>query len=138
MAILLIVIGNYGYSFGKPDHSEISVQYTQKEENGKFVFKATPKGALVANFSSAPWSMKIRNSTNIEFIKKILDVGMLDKNLPGFHLSATLNNREDFSFDFDFVAFVCTKDKTKCYRDSHKRTCHWDKKNLNCSIRKKS
>lgn len=110
----------------KGTNSTLSIERTQEN----LVFKIEPHKDLAIS-PDAPWSVKLANVNNLSPETLNLAKKNFDLKIPGFKIAlGTAQNKEKHgtakdgdkkpipsSFDYTLTAFVCTVDKTKCFRD---------------------
>jgi hypothetical protein len=84
-----------------------------KQEKDKINFKVIPNEGLIIN-PDGPWSLRLKNGDKEnKWDKKSFDLNTASISVP--------KSIDKFS-EFTLVAFVCTADKKKCYRDVHKES----------------
>ena len=121
----LVIVSVTAYGFGKPQHSKVSVQSTPKDGNLEFVFKIEPNSDMSVTFD-APWTLDIKNAEGLTLSKEKLKKSDLDQKLPGFKVSTTAAPKaKSGEVEYKLVSFICTKDKTRCYREVHKGKHNW-------------
>lgn len=127
-AILLFgLVSTNGYARKMFSSLEITkIQSTgdvKNQKNKQLQFKIVPKPGLVVN-EDGPWSLDITTSekSSLTLMKTKYSKKEMDLKLPGVVVSYEKSGTEVSSLDYKFLAFVCTKDKKKCYFDIHKGT----------------
>ena len=113
-------------AFGKPEHSLVKAKAATGDQGQlNFEFKVEPNKDMQVTLD-APWQLKVSGHQGLVFEKTTLKKADLDEALPGFKLAAsgkpTVANG---SVDFQLTAFICTQDKTRCYREVHKGRVPW-------------
>lgn len=108
----------------QPKHSKVEVSEVascteSKGATKERVFKVhvKPNDGLVVNMDG-PWSLTVKNPKGVTIAKPTLAKGDFDKSIPGFKLPVSCDAAKG-SFDYQIMAFVCTKDKKLCYFDRH-------------------
>ncbi len=110
----------------KGTNSTLSIERTQEN----LVFKIEPHKDLAISHD-APWSAKLTNVNNLSPEALSLAKKDFDPKIPGFKFAlgtpqdkgkpgttkAGDKNPSPSSFDYTVTAFICTVDKTKCFRD---------------------
>lgn len=123
LAALLVtagIISQLAYSFGKPEHSILESNVIENKDGSyKVQFKIKPKKDIKVTYD-APWSLTLKNAKGTVLTKDKFKKEDFKKELIGF--SVDIKAAKNFSFDYALAAFVCTKDKTRCYREVHKGT----------------
>lgn len=79
--------------------------------------KVIPDKGLVVN-TDGYWKLTVQNPKGLTVAKPNLVKADFDKDLPGFKLPVSCT-ADKGSFDYQIMAFVCTKDKKLCYFDRH-------------------
>lgn len=79
--------------------------------------KVIPDKGLVVN-TDGYWKLTVTNPKGLTVAKPTLVKADFDKDLPGFKLPVSCT-ADKGSFDYQIMAFVCTKDKKLCYFDRH-------------------
>ncbi|SMF34007.1 hypothetical protein [Pseudobacteriovorax antillogorgiicola] len=111
-------------AFGAKHSSlETSVENQGQDLTIKFKIKANDGLELT---HQAPWSVTITEAKDLsletkngKFVTK-----EYDKDLPGFTLKTKAQSQSG-SFNYKMRAFVCKKDKTKCFPQTHKGKIDW-------------
>ncbi len=110
----------------KGANSTLAIERSQEN----LVFKIEPNKDLAIS-PDAPWSVKLTNVSHLSPETLSLTKKDFDLKIPGFKIPLeTPQGKEKSgagkaggktptpsSFDYTLTAFVCTVDKTKCYRD---------------------
>lgn len=113
-AALVFLIAAISFGFGKPEHSTVSVTKSGNTIN----IKAIPNEGLKITYD-APWSLKFKNVKGVELEKNSMKKDELNTSDASYNIKFSPASK-DWNADFEFVSFVCTEDKTKCYREVHK------------------
>jgi hypothetical protein len=90
-------------------------------------FKVVPKEGMAINMEG-PWKLEIEAPEGTSLAKKTLEKADMDAKLPGFVVSGTLKGpipKGGYVAPYKLIAFVCTADKTKCFREVHKGEVRW-------------
>lgn len=109
----------------QPKHSKVEITEAASCSESKgaaakervFKVHVKPNDGLVVNMDG-PWSLTVKNPKGVTIAKPTLAKGDFDKSIPGFKLPVSCNAAKG-SFDYQIMAFVCTKDKKLCYFDRH-------------------
>lgn len=104
-------------------HSKLEVIQETKGADITLTFKVTPDADMTATIDNAPWSLALEKVQGLTFTKQpekwtVKDPEM-DVKLPGFKIVGKATGATA-GFDYNLRAFVCTKDKTRCYPEQHK------------------
>lgn len=111
-------LSSASYGFAKAS-SKASVQITSVKDKGaaKLVFKTVPKDGLVINHEG-PWSLDIKNITGAKSTVTSLKRGDWKEDSASFDLPVVANaSAKEADVQYKLVSFVCTKEKTQCYRE---------------------
>lgn len=105
----------------QPKHSKVEISEAVSCSNSAkervFKVQVKPDKGLVVNMDG-PWSLAVKNPKGMTIAKPTLAKGDFDKSIPGFKLPVSCTAAKG-SFDYQIMAFVCTKDKKLCYFDRH-------------------
>lgn len=112
-------------------HSEVNAQgeaVAATANQLRLVFAVRPASGLHINLEG-PWALTLKNpSGGVSLAKTGWTKADLDDKLPGFVAQASVTPQTNTGdVDYDLVAFVCTDDKTQCYRDVHHGRLHWQR-----------
>jgi hypothetical protein len=118
--ILCFALASKLIAFGT-EHSALKPQVTNNGHAVEAVFVITANPGLELTFD-APWTLEVSNTKNLDVTdKNDLVVKDFDKSVSGMRFKAKASQKaESISFDYKIKAFVCTKDKTRCYPQTHK------------------
>lgn len=111
---IFLLNAELAFSFGAPKHSKLEKQI----QDSNIVLKVVPEKGMQLTYD-APWSLKLKNQTNVTFEKLRLGKDDLDQKNGAFKFTASQTNQK-WDADYELTAFICTKDKTRCYRETHK------------------
>lgn len=107
-----------GYGFAKAS-SKATVQISSSKDKGatKLVFKTVPNDGLVINHEG-PWSLEIKNITGVKSNVKTLKRSDWKEDTATFDLPVVADaSAKEADVQYKLVSFVCTKEKTQCYRE---------------------
>ncbi len=106
-------------------HGTVKVDTRPAGENLEFTFKNEPNGGLVINLEG-PWKLELKSSDGLTLAKTTFTRAELDEKNASFTFATTAKPaKPEGEIQYKFVAFVCTKDKTTCYRDVHEGKTSW-------------
>ena len=109
---------------GTPEHSRIEVSQIPAPDGLALTFKVTPHAGMAATMD-APWKLEVEDK-DLVFSKNPLVRTDVDAALPGFVLRATTKpSHPKGQLKYTLTSFICTKEKTQCYREVHKGTFDW-------------
>ena len=89
----------------------------------RFDFKTIPAKGLKIN-TDGPWSLELKSHTGLELAKEKLGRAEFQEAIPGFSLLGKPTEKSG-KIDFKLVVFVCTAEKTQCFRDVHQGSINW-------------
>jgi hypothetical protein len=128
IAVTVFTFSTAAFSFGEPKHSKVEVTSSESDKEISFNLKVIPNEELKITHD-APWNLTIKNEQGIAFANSKFVKADMDGKLPGYKISSKSKpTSKAGSFDYKLVSFVCTKDKTSCYREVHKGTHKWTSK----------
>ncbi len=106
-------------------HGTVEVETKSAGENLEFTFKNVPNGGLVTNLEG-PWKLELKSSDDLTLAKTTFTRPELDEKNASFTFVTTAKPaKPEGEIQYKFVTFVCTKDKTTCYRDVHEGKTTW-------------
>ena len=88
----------------------------QADKRIEFTFKTYPVGDLVIN-KEGPWKLEIISSGKIKFDKTEYKRADWKEDLAGFTALGSASKGNSETIKYKLVAFVCTKDKSQCFRE---------------------
>lgn len=66
----------------------------------------------------APWSLELSDAKGVQFTQTQLKKDDLQQDLPGFAIKGQWQvGSKEVSFAYKMIAFICTTDATRCYRE---------------------
>jgi hypothetical protein len=124
----LLVAAYVGFGFGaKPEHSTVDVSTKQNGANTEFTFKINPNKGMALTLD-APWKLSLKNTDGLTFAATDLNKTAMDDKLPGYVVTTTAApGKAAGKLGYALTAFVCTEDKTQCYREVHQGEVDWKK-----------
>lgn len=124
--LTILVVANVGFSQGRL-HSKLEIKATEHKNNQKeIVFTVTPDAGMKINFDdkkpeTVPWQLEIKNPQGLKVPKLKLEYADFDRDKGQFRFVAANEGKvPERGFDYRLVAFVCTQDKSQCFRDVFK------------------
>jgi hypothetical protein len=88
----------------------------QADKRIEFTFKTHPVGDLVIN-KEGPWKLEIISSGKIKFEKTEYKRTEWKEDVSGFTVLGSATKGKSETIKYKLVAFVCTKDKSQCFRE---------------------
>jgi len=105
-------------------HSQVTATSKRSGDKLHFEFKVGVPEGLVLN-KDGPWALKIVKADGLAFPKNRLGVADFQDGLPGFKTETMAKPGSAGKVEYEATVFVCTKEKTTCYRDVHKGSVDW-------------
>lgn len=96
-----------------------SIDVTAKAQPDKRVeltFKTLPANDLAIN-KDGPWKLEILNSGKLKFEKKEYKRGDWKEDIAGFTVISSPAKTKSEKIKYKLIAFICTKDKSQCFRE---------------------
>ncbi len=113
------------WGMGQPEHSAVAVTSSPAGEQLALTFKIDLKNAMVVNLEG-PWKLELKSSDGLAFASTTLDKAAFDEKMPGYKLTTTAKpTKPAGTVNYTLTAFVCTKDKTRCFREVHQGAHQW-------------
>jgi hypothetical protein len=95
---------------------EVKVDKKTKAAN-QMIFSTKPASGLIVN-DEGPWKLEIKGSKGVDFKVKEVKRGEWIADVAGFRVDySPVAGAKDAEVEFKMVTFVCTKDKSICYRE---------------------
>lgn len=108
-----------------PEHAKIDAAAQSAGDKLQLTFKVVPDAGLHANMEG-PWKLELKNTDGLALVKTTFAKGDMDDKLPGFVVQTTAKPAKlGGDVDYTLTAFVCTDDKTQCYREVHTGKLPW-------------
>jgi hypothetical protein len=113
-------------SLGEPVNSSVEAAATLADSGTyNFTIKIGLKDGIALNVD-APWKLTIKAHEGLTLDKTESVAKDFDPKLPGFKFQSTDKpTATKGKVDFTLVAFICTKDKTRCFREVHDGSINW-------------
>lgn len=111
------------------NHSSLKSTADVSGDEVTLQFKISANSDMVLTHQ-APWQITLTNFKDLDLpLKADKYVSKdYDEKLPGFTVKTKIKGGSaNGSIDYKMKAFVCTKDKSRCYPQSHKGTVTWKK-----------
>jgi len=125
LLFLTMALGGQAFAFDEPKNSSVAVEAKPLGQNLQLAFKVSPRAGLHINLEG-PWKLELKNAGGLAFAKTTLVRADMDEKLPGFVLTTTAKPAQvSGEVAYKLIAFVCTNDKTQCYRDVHTGKAPW-------------
>lgn len=96
-------------------YSQVVIEKVKNKGDIKFNFKVKIAEGIKYNWDG-PWKFKFKGEGVTE---KTMGTSDFDKTLGGYAVTVPADSK---SLEYRLTAFVCTKDKTRCFREVHKET----------------
>lgn len=126
--VLILIAAFIGFGFGnKPEHSSVEVTSTKKGDNLEFTFKVKPTAGIHITLE-APWKLALKQTDGLAFASTDLNKAAMDDKLPGYVVATTAApGKVSGKMAYALTAFVCTENKTQCFREVHNGEVDWQK-----------
>ncbi len=106
-------------------HSKVKVDTVPDGDNLVFTFTNVPDDGLVTNLEG-PWKLDLKSAPGLKLAKTTFARAELDEKNASFSFKTTAKPEgKEGVIEYKFITFVCTKDKTTCYRDVHEGKADW-------------
>jgi hypothetical protein len=107
-----------------PEHSKVEVTQEATAKSLTLTFKVVPQTGMTVT-ADAPWKLEIE-APDLPLVKNPLGKGDLREGLPGFVVETQERPKtKDGELKYKLTSFICTKEKTQCYRDVHTGSFRW-------------
>lgn len=87
-------------------------------ESSDLIIRVVPNEGLQLTYEG-PWTLNITNMKNFNFEKTKFTKSDMNTDTGEFKISGAKLGK-NWNADYELVSFVCTKDKTRCFREVHK------------------
>ncbi len=119
--IILATLTVFLMAFGEK-HSEVEITSKRLDKKIEVEFKVKAHNDYLITLE-APWSIELSKPEGISFSNKkdVFKSKKMIEKIPGFKETVELQDgAKESSFDYKIKAFVCTKDKKRCFPQSLK------------------
>jgi hypothetical protein len=82
----------------------------------ELAFKTHPSEDLAIN-KDGPWKLILLSTGKLKFHKKEYKRSEWNEEIAGFNIVSSPTNIKSETIKYKLIAFICTKDKSQCYRD---------------------
>lgn len=97
-------------------YAKVEVTQGASSTNHKeIIFEVTPLQNLMIN-EDAPWSLNV-TSGGVKFTRDKLKKEDYNPKIPGFSITLVELPKAPSELSYELTAFICTKDKGRCYRE---------------------
>ena len=108
-----------------PDHAKLDAAAQKSGDKVELRFKVVPDAGLHINMEG-PWKLELTGADGLALAKTTYVKSDMDEKLPGFVVkTAAKPSKASGDVDYKLTAFVCTNDKTQCYREVHTGKLPW-------------
>lgn len=114
LAVLQFAAGETLYAAGRVK-LDISAKKTSHSDV-ELTFTAKPSEGLKIN-NEGPWKLEIKDQGSLEFSKSEFKRTDWDDKISGFSVIAKPSKSKTSTIKFRLTAFVCTQEKTQCFRE---------------------
>ncbi len=105
---------------------QASIEVDWKKTSGgqlTFDFKTIPAKGLKIN-TDGPWSLELKEYSGLEVVNAKLGKSEFKENLGGFSVSSKPQVKSG-KVTYKMVVFVCTENKSQCFRDVQQGSFDW-------------
>ena len=108
-----------------PEHSKVAITQKKEGDGLSLTFKVEPNTGMNITLD-APWKLALE-AKDLSFAKTSLAKSDMDTALPGFVVKTMAKPAaSQGQLKYTLTAFICTKEKTQCYREVHTGTFDWN------------
>lgn len=130
---LSFAVTSSAFAFGKPEHSKVEVAQTKQADGSiALTFKLVPNSDMAVTYD-APWSLGFEPTEEVQFqkpddaAKNLYKIASFKQDLPGFAVSISPKaGKKSGELSYKLKAFVCTKDKKRCFPETHEGKMKWE------------
>lgn len=123
VALFALALGQAAFGFGQPQHSSVAVDVRDGAEGKQFSLKINPNADMKVTLD-APWKLEVKGHDGLTLAKTTYGKADMDEKLPGFVLTAKADKASG-DLEYTLTSFICTKDKTQCFREVHSGKQAW-------------
>jgi hypothetical protein len=111
---------------GKPEHSTVEATVAPGASDAlTLTFKVVPKTGMKINLEG-PWKLELKDAADLPLAKTTLVRADLDEGMTGYTVTTTAKPaKTEGTVNYSLTSFICTTDKTQCYREVHTGTLPW-------------
>jgi hypothetical protein len=123
LIIGLVFLITLSTAYSKTMHSKLVISKNQVKTSDEIQlqFKIIPLNGMSYN-TVGPSKLKLTSIGKDPKNILVKSKNEFDEKIPGFTVSLKSTQETGPKFDYKFISFVCTSDKSHCYRDVHKGT----------------
>jgi hypothetical protein len=112
-------------AFAQEKQLKVAATVQQSGANLGIEFKVVLGRNLVVN-RNGPWSLTITDPGGLKLARQQFSLAGFNASLPGFSIqSAGAPRSKSGELRYRLTAFVCTKDKSRCFREVHEGSVPW-------------
>ncbi len=122
---VFLMFAGAAFGFGEPKNSKIEITSAAVGDQLEFTFKISANAGHAVTFE-APWKLDVKNHDGLAFASSSFNKDNMDEALPGYKVKTNAKPaKQNGEFEYSLVSFICTSDKTTCYREVHKGKHSW-------------
>ncbi len=122
---VFLMFAGVASGFGEPKNSKIEITSAPAGDQLEFTFKISANAGHTVTFE-APWKLEVKNHDGLAFASSTFNKDNMDEALPGYKVKTNAKpTKQNGEFEYSLVSFICTSDKTTCYREVHKGKHPW-------------
>ena len=124
-ALSFLFCTTFAFGFGEPKNSKVEITSANAGDQLEFTFKVSANAGHSVTFE-APWKLDLKNHDGLAFASSSFNKDNMDEALPGYKVKTNAKpGKQSGEFEYSLVSFICTTDKTTCYREVHKGKHPW-------------
>lgn len=124
IAILALGGAATAFGFGKPENSKVEANAKLDGGNVQLTFKVLANDGHLITLD-APWKLTLKSHDGLTFTQEAFSKKDMKEELPGWVVASTAASKATGDVSWELAAFICTKDKTACYREVHEGKTNW-------------
>ncbi len=124
IAVLVSCSAVPAFGFGKPENSKVESSAKLDGANVQLTFKVLANEGHVVTLD-APWKLTLKTHDGLTFAQAAFSKKDMKEELPGWIVASTAASKATGDVSWELAAFICTKDKTSCYREVHEGKTNW-------------
>lgn len=121
--LILVSMGLSSGASAQATHSKVDVKVAMKDGSLALSFTISPEAGNVVN-AEAPWKIELKKFDGLKVEAPLLKGDEVVKSLPTVIMKASPVAASGTA-EWTVTAFVCSKDKTSCFRDAHSGKVEW-------------
>ena len=126
LGIVLLLMGLNGIASALGvEHAKVDASAKLDGKKVELTFKAIPDAGMKINLEG-PWKLDVKAHDGLELAKSTFTKAEMQEGLPGFVVKSTAApTKKSGEVEYALTVFVCTEDKTACFREVHNGKAAW-------------